>query len=1013
MALKTYRIFLASSSELAYERSLVTGIVADFKAKRPDLHCDFEVVKWENFASSYEDARKQDAYNEAIKSSDVFLMLYWTKVGMYTQEEFEVAIETQKIKAKPYLFLLKKSDGTSVEDSVKQFEDKVPHGNGKFSGTFATEKELRGDIEDELNKLFKDGFLKSGQPAILLSTKAVDEPQGFIGREDELKIIREKLRNQGGKLMLINAEGGIGKTTLAAKYWNYSLHEYKYNAWLFCEVGIINALKDLAPKLNLDLAGMNEQQQLDALRLALSEKQDGFLLVLDNANDEEDIKIFKQEFEGFHWHVLITSRCQGVLDREQELPITHLPPPLAKELFERYYKEDSPDFDAYLDKVLHAIQYHTLLTEVFAKNLAEAAELGHLNLKTFLDKLENEGLHLGKHSFEIENNDWAAKRKAATTDEILDALYDFGQLSPEQDFLMVNMALLPAEPYTLAFINSLLANDTNSIDRQIRDTLKALVKKGWIGETEKKYRLSPVIQKLVLDKHQESLENDSQHLLKRLNQLTETDGFDILRLSLSDAKPYIKPSHFLNKVLKNYPCQNLGNYNFNVGIFYENIGDIYNAKLIHLNYKIIYEILIKKEPKNLNYKEGLAISHEKLGAIYMKIGDLKNSFFYFQEYNLLSKKIFENNPENLHFKKNLAVSYFKLGEIYENTGDLKKAQLNYQNDFKINLEIYKNNRFDVINKNFLAISYGKIGEIYTKIGNESYAISNQKKANKYFKEINEVSPSNLHYKYDLAISYSKLGEIYEQKGDFTKALFNYKENFRLSKEIYDVESQNLSYKNNMAISYSKLSGIFERSEEWENALSNCQEYFRINIECLKMSPQNINFKYNLANSYGKMGFIYENIGEKTKAFLNYEYANYYFKEVYKKSPLNLSYKNGLAISLASLGKFYLKQNDLGNSLTHYLESRTLFAELWQATQGQIVLFTYYFALNTKYTTEIVKSLIEQGYYPADQVPGIKEGIKAIRQEGYAAIKPLAEAGNLQESQMWLVKELGDEGWYEF
>ena len=114
-----------------------------------------------------------------------------------------------------------------------------------------------------------------------------------------------------------------------------------------------------------------------------------------------------------------------------------------------------------------------------------------------------------------------------------------------------------------------------------------------------------------------------------------------------------------------------------------------------------------------------------------------------------------------------------------------------------------------------------------------------------------------------------------------------------------------------------------------------------------------------------------------------------------------------------MGTFYLKQNQIGEALTHFLESRTLFAELWQATQGQIVAFTFYFALNTKYTTDIVKYLLQENQYPAEQAPAIKESIKAMRQEGYAALRPLAEAGVLQENQKWLVVELSDENWYHF
>ena len=160
------------------------------------------------------------------------------------------------------------------------------------------------------------------------------------------------------------------------------------------------------------------------------------MLVLDNANDDEDIRVFRQNFEGFHWHVLITSRCQGVLDKEQELPITHLPPPLAKALFMRYYQEDSPEFETLLDKLLEAIRYNTLLVEIFAKNMCESAELG-IKMAVFLQKLEKEGLHLGKHSFEIKTDyAIAVKQNATYTDQILDALYDFGKLNEEQRFLL-------------------------------------------------------------------------------------------------------------------------------------------------------------------------------------------------------------------------------------------------------------------------------------------------------------------------------------------------------------------------------------------------------------------------------------------------------------------------------------------------------------------------------------------------------------------------------------------------
>ena len=374
-------------------------------------------------------------------------------------------------------------------------------------------------VREECKELIADpnwwriGDLPSSyeRPATLLSSKGVDNPNVFIGRRDELENIRERLV-KGGKLMLINAEGGIGKTTLAARYWNESLYEYQHNAWLFCENGIVNALKELAPKLNVDLAGLEEAQQLAALRHALSQVHDDFLLVLDNANDADEIRAFKQEFAGFHWHVLITSRCQGVLDKEQELTITHLPPPLAKALFEKYYTEDTPNFDALLDRLLEAIRYHTLLVELFAKNLKEASELG-MTLANFLQKLETGGLYLGvEDSFSIQTSYTGSVQKAAaTTDDILDILYDFSTLTEDQRYLLINLALLPAESYTMLLLTEVMEPADM---KAFHSTLKSLYQKGWVGGTDKTYRLSPVVQELVLKKNEGTRWEDAKSLVE-------------------------------------------------------------------------------------------------------------------------------------------------------------------------------------------------------------------------------------------------------------------------------------------------------------------------------------------------------------------------------------------------------------------------------------------------------------------------------------------------------------------
>lgn len=734
-----YRIFLASSNELADDRIAFGDAIQEINDSllNQKKTARFALYKWERETASFFERRKQDEYNLNIETCDLFVMLYWSKVGKYTEEEYDFAYQrlVKSGNRSPVVFVYQKNSALPAtqtdpdRDTLVAFNAKVLGRDGQFRESYTQFNDLRVSIEREINKLFALGILSYGEPAILLSPNGVSEPTAFLGREDELEAIRERLE-KGGRLMLINAEGGIGKTTLAAKYWHESLHHYKHNAWLFCENGIINALKDLAPQLNLDLAGMDEAQQLAALKHALKAVHSDCLLVLDNANDENEIRVFKQEFEGFHWHVLLTSRCAGVLDKSQELPITHLPPPLAKELFVRNYQEDTPEFTALLDRLLLALQYHTLSIELFSKNMRELSERGG-TLAEFVKHLETEGLFLGKRSFSLVT-DYTANThlEARNSDEILDRFYNFARLDDAERYWLVNMALLPAEDYAFLFLCDLFTQDTIEFE-----TLHQLARKGWLTKTGSNFRLSPVIQSLALKKNEATLPQDAEGLLTRLNQVLENDGYNILNIDLTNAAPYVKPVEHLSKCLDKYPGWAIASYNFSAGVYYDNIGDLVATRKCHENYNSIYQNLLALDPEDNDYKNGLAISYSKLGGIYEQTGDWQNALTNYQEDFRITKEIYESSPGNLTYKNGLAISYSKLGGIYEQTGEWQNALTNYQEQNRIGKEIYESSPGNLSYKNGLAISYLKLAGVFFAEKNTEASVTNYLQCCQLFKEI--------------------------------------------------------------------------------------------------------------------------------------------------------------------------------------------------------------------------------------------------------------------------------------
>src|SRR5690606_33540111 len=111
----------------------------------------------------------------------------------------------------------------------------------------------------------------------------------FLGRQDDLQLIHDKLFAPGSNLLLVNGEGGIGKTTIASKYYHTYQHEYIHVAWVLSEKSIANALLLLAVPLGLQFDERQDtKQRLEALLTAMMNLEKPCLLVVDNANELPD-----------------------------------------------------------------------------------------------------------------------------------------------------------------------------------------------------------------------------------------------------------------------------------------------------------------------------------------------------------------------------------------------------------------------------------------------------------------------------------------------------------------------------------------------------------------------------------------------------------------------------------------------------------------------------------------------------------------------------------------------------
>lgn len=158
--MKTIQIFLASSAELVEDRRAFEIFL---NRRNKDLVKEkifLELVIWEDFLDAMAKTRLQDEYNEALKKSDIFVMLFYTKVGKYTKEEFDTAYREFQQNGTPLIYTYFKNapSDTERQESLGEFKQHLNE-LGHFYVPYKNIEGLQLHFMEQLEKLHRKGFL--------------------------------------------------------------------------------------------------------------------------------------------------------------------------------------------------------------------------------------------------------------------------------------------------------------------------------------------------------------------------------------------------------------------------------------------------------------------------------------------------------------------------------------------------------------------------------------------------------------------------------------------------------------------------------------------------------------------------------------------------------------------------------------------------------------------------------------------------------------------------------------
>ncbi|MCH8128171.1 hypothetical protein IIC38_19820, partial [candidate division KSB1 bacterium] len=155
---KNIKIFLASSAELKADREQFEIFINRENQRLYEEGIFLKLELWENFIDAMSKTRLQDEYNNVVKQSDIFVSLFFTKVGKYTAEEFETAFGQFKKTGKPLVYTYFKDAPINTEeitDEIKSLLDfrKKLDDLGHFRTIYKNIADLKFQFRNQLERV--------------------------------------------------------------------------------------------------------------------------------------------------------------------------------------------------------------------------------------------------------------------------------------------------------------------------------------------------------------------------------------------------------------------------------------------------------------------------------------------------------------------------------------------------------------------------------------------------------------------------------------------------------------------------------------------------------------------------------------------------------------------------------------------------------------------------------------------------------------------------------------------
>lgn len=197
--MRTIKIFLASSEELAEERIRFGDFIRQLDDTYEQRGFRIKLSKWEDLPSGDDGKPKQEEYNAKVRECDMFVSLFYTVAGKYTQEEYAVAKSVQAQRGNPtiYVYYRELKEGEKEDPSLTEFKSRLLNEIKQYGDKYVNSDSLQLKFVMQLLKIENRQWsdLKVENGSVILGDKVIAKMDNlsFAAGNEDYQRMRQRL----------------------------------------------------------------------------------------------------------------------------------------------------------------------------------------------------------------------------------------------------------------------------------------------------------------------------------------------------------------------------------------------------------------------------------------------------------------------------------------------------------------------------------------------------------------------------------------------------------------------------------------------------------------------------------------------------------------------------------------------------------------------------------------------------------------------------------------------------